>query len=650
MNKSQRLETSVHRLILAPRLHPAKLWKSIRPLDGIFTLLPLGAFAIWYFSLNNIHIRDMNDLGLVSVLTPSTILALVLLTTSFCLMLRYSRLRTPLLLLHVALLIFMLYGVTALVEDAPRFSTVYKHAGYTEYIMRTGTVSPNLDTYFDWPTFFILSAFFTTAAGFHDPLSYVAWAPLFLNLLYLGPLFLILTSASTNRRVIWLGLWLFYLTNWIGQDYFSPQGMNFFLYLVVLAILLKWFKVAPPVQPQLPQQTEPIGPLARARQKVRAWLAVSDPLITPSKPWQRTVLLLILFAVFAFDVTSHPLTPFFVLASVTALVVLRRCSPWWLPLPMGLMTAAWILVMARPFLEGHAYLVIGGFGLLGHSVTLNVADRVTGSAEHILITKLRLILTALIWGLAVLAAARRLRHGYRDLTYLLLAVIPFPLLVVQDYGGEMLLRIYLFALPFMVFFIATLLYEPAPRLLPGRWLTIGLLILNLVLLAGFLFARYGNERNDYVSRAELDAMRYLYQVAPHGSVLVRSWDAGPWQFQDFENYDYYSLADDELIGDVATNNVNAIVQFVQQEKRPHAYIVFTRSEQVTFDATSGLPPGRLALLEHEFLVSGKYRLIYQNRDVQILMFVQNMKGEPQCTAQSCSGPRCFCYLPWPRGS
>ena len=181
-------------------------------------------------------------------------------------------------------------------------------------------------------------------------------------------------------------------------------------------------------------------------------------------------------------------------------------------------------------------------------------------------------------------------------------------------------------LPFMVFFIATLLYEPAPRLLPGRWITIGLLILNLVLLAGFLFARYGNERNDYVSRAELDAMRYLYQVAPHGSVLVRSWDAGPWQFQDFEHYDYYSLADDELIGDVKTNNANAIVQFVQQEKRPHAYIVFTRSEQVTFDASSGLPPGRLALLEHEFLLSGKYRLIYQNRNVQILMFVQNMKG------------------------
>ena len=44
---------------------------------------------------------------------------------------------------------------------------------------------------------------------------------------------------------------------------------------------------------------------------------------------------------------SHPLTPFFVLLSVAALVVLRRCRPFWLPILMAIMTGAWIFLMAQ---------------------------------------------------------------------------------------------------------------------------------------------------------------------------------------------------------------------------------------------------------------------------------------------------------------
>src|SRR6266487_849605 len=106
-------------------------------------------------------------------------------------------------------------------------------------IMRTGSVDPGLDAYFNWPGFFVLSAFVTQIIGYHDILPLAAWAPVFFNLIYLGPLYMIYTSATTDKRLVWLGPWFFYLTNWIGQDYFSPQGFNFFLYLVIIATLLK---------------------------------------------------------------------------------------------------------------------------------------------------------------------------------------------------------------------------------------------------------------------------------------------------------------------------------------------------------------------------------------------------------------------------
>ncbi|HET7638091.1 MAG TPA: hypothetical protein VFK47_05055, partial [Ktedonobacteraceae bacterium] len=240
--------SDVSRVLTRP-LFP-KVVRLLKPMDAVSVLLPLCALFLWVISLKDVNIRAMTDLGLVSVLPASIIIALAILTISFCLILRQPELRVPIILLHLFLLIFMLYGITTLVEEAPRFAIVYRHAGYTEYIMRTGSVDPNLDAYFNWPGFFVLSAFMTKITGYHDILPFAAWAPVFFNLIYLGPLYMIFTSATTDKRIVWLALWFFYMTNWIAQDYFSPQGLNFFFYLVIIAILLKWFKKPTPMRQQ----------------------------------------------------------------------------------------------------------------------------------------------------------------------------------------------------------------------------------------------------------------------------------------------------------------------------------------------------------------------------------------------------------------
>ena len=591
-------------------------------------------------SLNYVNVRQMSDLGLVSVLSPLTIAALILLMVSFCLALR--QLRVPILLFHVALLIFMLYGVTTLVEEAPRFAVVYRHAGYTEYIMRTGTVDPGLDAYFNWPGFFILSAFLTRAAGYNTILSYAVWAPVFLNLIYLGPLYMIFTSATLDKRLVWLALWFFYLTNWIGQDYFSPQGFDFFMYLVIIAILLKWFRVpvpvpgaqhnhagnvdtglngASPVQAETgKQQRKRLGRFSQLVHRLFAWLSLPDTLTRTSiQPQQRVALLVIIVIVFAFVVFSHPLTPFFILASVTALVVFRRCRLFWLPILMAVMTAVWILLMTQPFLVGHLDWVTGGLGHIFSAFSANVTDRVGGSPEHSFIEKIRLIMTLLVWGLALVGAVHRLHRGYRDLSYLLLAIAPFPLLVAQPYGGEMLLRIYLFTLPPMIFFAASIFY-PAVTSGKSGWTAAAVAGISILLLAGFLFTRYGNERMDYMTNDEVAGIRYLYSIAQPHSVFIEAMDGAPWQLQDFEKYDTHSLTTEQYNA-VASMDINAIVQFIRSTKRPHAYLIFTRSEEVSAEATTGLPPGALDRLEKTLLASGKFELIYSNPDAQILLFV-----------------------------
>jgi hypothetical protein len=392
--------------------------------------IPFGlsavALALWAVSLPGVNVRRMTDLGLISVLTPGVFLALVLLTVSFAISLHHRRLHAALLGLHLGALIFMLYGITALVEEAPRFAVVYRHAGFAEYIMRTGHLNTGIDAYFSWPGFFVLIAFVVKVAGLSSALDLAAWAPVFFNVLWVGPLYMIMMAATDNKRLAWLGLWFFFLANWVGQDYLSPQAINYFFYLLILAILLTWFRSWPAPQP----------PGSRTA-------------------WQRTALMVTLVVIFAAVVSSHPLTPFFTIATVGALVGLRRITPRALPAVMATMTAVWILVVAQPFLAGHVSMVTGSVGHVNTIVSANLTSRVQGSPEHRVVIAMRIALALVLWGAAALGAMRRFRAGQRDLTFFVLAVAPLALIPLQEYGGEIVERAYLFSLPAIVFFAAS---------------------------------------------------------------------------------------------------------------------------------------------------------------------------------------------------
>lgn len=597
--------------------------KISKPRDVAFVLLPLCAILLWSISLKYVDIGHMNDLGLVSVLPPSIIIALLILTISFCLTLQLQ-MRVSILLLHVVFLVFMLYSITTLVEEAPHLAVTYKSAGYTEYIMRTGTVKPDLDFYFNWPSFYILSALVTQLARYHDILSFAAWTQVFFNLIYLGPLYMIFISATTNKRLVWLGLWFFALTNWVEQDAFVPQGLDFFLYLVIIAIVLRWFKVPPKVQPSMSKQRwQHLGPFWPLTQRLFEWLTAPDTLYTPNQPRQRAMLLISIVIIFSLVVSGHPLTAVFAIASVTTLIIFRRCRPFWLPILMTIMTAAWMFFMAQAFLVGHYAWLIDDFGHINNAITQNVANRASqGNLEHIFIADLRIIMTLFIWVLAFAGAVFRLRRGYHDITYLFLVIAPFSLIVFNSYGGEIVLRIYLFSLPLMVFFAAGLFYTVPTSRMP-LWPTVAVLVVSIILLGGFLFTRYGNERVDYMTSAEVDGVRYLHEIAPPNSLFLSSEATGPLYLQDYEKFNIGSLTD--LLPNALLNkNVNAIVQFIESQKYSRTYLIFTRSQKAWAYELTDLPPGTLEHLESALLKSGKFKMIYNNPDIQVFEYLSHL--------------------------
>ena len=183
----------------------------------------------------------MSDLGLASILPPAAIVALLAVNLSFALCLRRSDVRSVVLLMHVLVLMLMVYGVTNLVEDEPRFGSVYRHVGIIDHLVRSQEIERTIDAYFDWPGFFGLGALLVDAGDLANALPFAEWATVVVNLMYLGPLLLIFRGLGAERRTAWLAVWLFTLTNWIGQDYFSPQSFAYFLYLSIIALVLLHF-------------------------------------------------------------------------------------------------------------------------------------------------------------------------------------------------------------------------------------------------------------------------------------------------------------------------------------------------------------------------------------------------------------------------
>ncbi|HEU5226845.1 MAG TPA: hypothetical protein VFU49_03455 [Ktedonobacteraceae bacterium] len=584
----------------------------------------------------------MNDLGLVSVMPSSMIISLLVMMISFCLALQQPRPRTSLLLLHIVLLIVMLYGVTGLVEEAPRFNIVYRHEGYTEYIMRTGTVDPYLDAYFNWPGFFVLTAFITRISGLHDILSYADLAPVFYNLIYLGPLYVIFTTFTNNKRLIWLSVWIFYITNWIGQDYISPQGLFFFVYLLIMAILLKWFK-------RSPDATNPRQP--RSRRHFRwffafwGWLTTSDTIYTPLPAIQRAGLLLSIIIMFAFMTYSHQLTPFFVLIVLIPLMIVGHITRklWWLPCLMLAMVFGWLFIMAQPYLMGHSSNIFGSLGNILNSFNANVSSRVGGDPQHTFITKLRLFMPLGLWGLAFVGAIFRLLKGHRDATIVIMALTPFPLFIAQPYGGEMLLRCYLFSQPPMVFLCASIFYE-VPSFVSSkrlRWIEsikgpisrlygiqgIAISCLLIVFMTTFLYTRYGNELMDYKTYDEVRGIVHLYDIAAPKSLFVEAWHGSPWQIQDFEKFSLLDMSIDPGLSDaVGRSDVSYVVSYLRQHRGSETYIFFTRTQFATFDGTSGFPAGGLQKFESALQASGDFNLVYRTRDVQIFQLISDVRG------------------------
>ncbi|MCM3264091.1 lipopolysaccharide biosynthesis protein [Streptomyces thermoviolaceus] len=575
----------------------------------------------------------MGGLGLISVLPLPTLAGAALLITVFAALMWLRREHRTLLLVTLLATVVSLHALPAVIETEPRFATAWQHLGFLDHIDRTGTAVPDLDARWSWPGFFAVAAFVARACGLSDLTEVVRWWPMTVQLLYLAPMFLLARSLRASWRARWTGVWIFVLGGWVGQDYFSPQGFTFLLYLVFVAILLVWFR--PPRM---------------------LWASVrpGEAEVEPAGRRQRAVLLAVLIGLFAVTVPAHQLTPFVMLGVAAVLVLVGRSELRGLPLLCGVLVLFWLGFMAEPYWSGHFDELFGGVGGIGSNVSTSVSGRIEGGdPTHKLVLYTRVLLAGTVLLLACWGWWRRREHKYRERSLPVLVLVPFLGFGLQSYGGEMALRVFMFALPGAALLAALALFPRAGVTAEERQkdrvslAPLAALLTGLLLMGGFLVARWGNEPFERIRPGEVAAMEYVYaHDKPTVRVLWLSSDtvdnvtpAMPWGARDMERVDYrptQAPADPVLVGGL----VKAL-----EDAGPNSYLMINTSQVEYLRLAAGYSPTWESRLVRNLDQRPELKKVLANDDVTMYALRTPPSGEVPEPAPGPAGPK-VTWTPW----
>jgi hypothetical protein len=411
-------------------------------------LLPISV-CLWAVGLRRTNVTVLGSFGLLPHLSVIFYAGVALLVVSAAAELAHKRPSTWRMAAHAVALVVMLYGTAPLLYPEPRYTWVYKHIGVVQYISANGHLNDRIDIYQNYPGFFALAAWFTKLAGLGSPLGYAKWAQLFYELAALPLLYLIYKALPLTNRQRWVAILLYFAANWIGQDYFSPQATGTLLSLGIMAIAMRWLYVAKP-------ERVPAWRWLRPR---RARLAGAADEPAPRPPARRSIpviiAILLMYYVLAF---THELSPYILAVQLGALAVVGALRPRWLPFALAAIAVGYLLPHYS-FVSSN-YRLTGPIGHFFKNITPPSAHKAAAPSER-WIERCAEALSLGIWALAAVGAWLRRRAGQEALSLLLLAFSPVLVLVLQGYGNEGILRVFLFSLPWSAALAASALL---PRL------------------------------------------------------------------------------------------------------------------------------------------------------------------------------------------
>lgn len=470
--------------------------------------LTIASLLLWAHSLLTTVVSpylQIDNLGLFSILPFSFYLSLSLLVISFIIAVKYQNQGRQFLFLHTFVLILVLNSTPLLVEKTARFTTGYFNYQSVDQITQNMHIDPSIQWIHNWPGFSVMYSVLVTVAQIPGQFIMGIYPTLF-NVMLLFPILMLFNSVMENKKLVWVAVWAFYLINWIGQDYFSMQSLGFIAFVLSFVILLR----------------------------------LNNSQNGFSRRW---LFLLVMF--FTLSVISHALTSILLLTIIIVFFIARpvRNFP-----RLGLTTlfvaifAAWNSLGARTYLEMNLGRIITQAFDIGQIFQFNVAYRLGGNPSHLLVAEIRLIFSAAVVICAVLSFLLSWRkRGLANVEKRIVLVIASVLLLsgFLSYGGELFMRLYLFSLIPLTYFLLRGLNDK-------RAFAVFAILFIIVVPSFYMISRYGNEVIDYVPKSEISGVQFLYQESTHGYVIgfyrdsqyhsnytFFTFDGVPWQNNRF---------------------------------------------------------------------------------------------------------------------
>ncbi|QIQ04499.1 hypothetical protein [Streptomyces liangshanensis] len=594
-------------------------------LVSLWLLLVAGG-SLWAWSLPRIGFRDIGDFGLLDRFPVVFYVSLAVLSAGFLVSLRRAGNAPWWPLTYCVAMLVALKAPPALLYDSVRYAWASKHDAVIARLLSEGTFHPytelsgGMSAYDQWPGFFSLNAALVRAFGVEGAAAYTNWAPVAFGLLMIPVLVLIYRTFTDDRRLVWTAVWIFQLANWVGQDYLAPQAFAYLVFLTVFAVVVRHF-----VRP---------GSAGRLRDPAHL-----DPAAAPVPPSatrrQRAVGVAVLVPLIAAVNASHQLTPVMLCMTLTALCLTRRYRNLGLLVVTGAVMLAWDLTMGRPLFLDTLGTLRDSAGQLLKNSRPGFAGEPTGPGPELVGTAniLMVVALAVLAGSAVLLR-RRLTHG--ALPLLLAAAAPVPLFAVNDYGGEMLFRVYLFGLPGTAFFAAAALVPAAAqagraRRLARRVAVVALPVALIALLAGFLPSYYGKEGMQYAPPAETALVERAYDRAPEGSLILATTGSFPGAYYHYDRYERWFFTEQEVPENLRMLKDPAGYLDAGIPPGRTAYVILTPTQEEATIGEGYLPAGGFARMSEALKRSPHFRVVEESRYGLVLEHVETPAPTPPTT-------------------
>ncbi|HEV2973941.1 MAG TPA: hypothetical protein VGX69_02965 [Solirubrobacteraceae bacterium] len=580
------------------------------------SLLAVIALVIWRLSLLHVNVSNLGDYGLPPALPIAWYVALFISVAGAATAIATRGTSGLIMVGYVIVVAVILFGTVPVLSAQPHYAWVYKHIGVVRYLEAHGKVNINIDIYNRWPGFFALAAVFSSVAGSTNPEIYAGWAELVFILLDAVLVMAAVKAITREMRIAAGAGLLFVVTNWVGQDYYSPQAFASVLGLALIVLLLRQMRVK--MSSHSTRLTRLIERIGRVPQ-----LSVQ---IDDATRWPRWAALTTILSLDAVTVVSHQLTPYMLLVSVALLMLAGVVRPWWILVAMAVMTGAYLGANFQ-FIQQHygIFTSIDPFNnAQGQGATLARAP----SAGKLFNTYVELLFLVVLTLGSLCAVVRLLRLGLmmRALPFVVLALAPFFILFGQNYGGEASLRIILFSSPWCAALISWGLATVVRQRV--RWALT--MLVAVAFTALFVPSFLGEEELNIFSPAEVRGSEWFYYHARPGTVLVLAAPGFPYR---------YGATYPEFLGPEGDANPNLLtepafegrqlgtaeVQNVAariREYAKHGYVAFTKVETAYAEVFRITPPGALGHLEAAVARSTEFRLWYRNQDMRVYELVE----------------------------